>query len=757
MKQLNDRLVFDGMFGIEKENLRVTTEGTLSKRNHSDFFNNNNTYISRDFSEMQVEMITKPQPSIQQMYDDLHNIQHVVLSTIQDELLWPQSNPAILPSDDEISLANLNEGDLKYREYLSRKYGNRRALISGIHFNFSFSENDLIYRFNESGRQDYFAFKNELYLKVLKYFIRDMYLYVNLFAASPVFHESFSLDCKEKANKTLLGDYASESLVSLRNSECGYKNKNILPIDYLSISDYHKSIGNMIKNGVIKSEKEIYEPVRLKFDSAGNIDYLEIRFIDINPLFFNGVSRSDLELIHMAAIYYSTLDDIEFSHLDREKAEINLIAMNSISGLKENESNKKVLLEQAKALINEMLIFMSELNEVPYDYINIFRNAKIVLDDGKESYAYQIRKKIEEETFVGYHLNIANKQKRYVTDNPLTLLGYKKLELSTIILIRSAIKKGYEFNVIDENENFIELIDPTTHKVEYIKQATKTSLDNYSSVLVMENKVLTKRVLSQNNISNPLGFSITSKEEALKLFYQNVLPESLVIKPNNTNFGVGITIFKNGYHYSEFVNAVDYALSFDETIILEEFISGKEYRFLIIGGRVEGILHRKSANVIGDGIHSIRELVDEKNKNPLRGEGYTKPLEKIKIDDVVINYLKKQNLSVDSVIAKRNEVYLRENSNISTGGDSIDFTDQVHSDYIIEAEKAAECLNVNITGVDMLIEDINEPASDSNHSIIELNFNPAIHIHCFPLIGPRKEIGDILIDEIFHNKNKKAP
>lgn len=752
MKQLNDRLVFDGMFGIEKENLRVTTEGALSKRNHNDFFNNNNTYISRDFSEMQVEMITKPQPSIQQMYDELHNIQHVVLSTIQDELLWPQSNPAILPSDDEISLANLNEGDLKYREYLSRKYGNRRALISGIHFNFSFSENDLIYRYNESGRQDYFEFKNELYLKVLKYFIRDMYLYVNLFAASPVFHESFSSDCKEKANKTSLGDYASESLVSLRNSECGYKNKNILPINYSSISDYHKSIENMIKNGVIKSEKEIYEPVRLKFDSAGNIDYLEIRFIDINPLFFNGVSKSDLELIHMAAIYYSTLDDIEFSHLDREKSEMNLITMNSILGLKENKSNKKVLLEQAKASINKMLIFMSELSEVPYDYINIFGNAKLVLDDEKESYAYQITKKIEKETFVGYHLNIANKQKRYVTENPLTLLGYKKLELSTIILIRSAIKKGYEFNVIDEKENFIELIDPTTHKVEYIKQATKTSLDNYSSVLVMENKVLTKRVLSQNNISNPLGFSITSKEEALKLFYQNVLPEFLVIKPNNTNFGVGITIFKNGYHYSEFVNAVDYALSFDETIILEEFISGKEYRFLIIGGKVEGILHRKSANVVGDGIHSIRELVDEKNKNPLRGEGYTKPLEKIKIDDVVINYLKEQNLSVDSVIAKRNEVYLRENSNISTGGDSIDFTDQVHPDYIIEAEKAAECLNVNITGVDMLIEDINEPASATNHSIIELNFNPAIHIHCFPLIGPGKEIGDILIDEIFHNK-----
>lgn len=752
IKKINNQFQFDGLFGLEKENIRIKKDGTLSNRKHGDFFSSTNSYISRDFAEVQLEMITKPHSSIRKVYDELHNIQHVVLSSIQDELLWPQSNPPILPNDDEIYIASMGEEELKYREYLASKYGKPRSLFTGIHFNFSFSEEDLKCRFIHSGKLDYYEFKNQLYLKVLKYFIRDTYIYVKLFAASPVFHETFLSSCRELANKTNLGDYSSESLLSLRNSECGYKNQDILTIDYSNIDNYKLSINNMIEQEILKSEKEIYEPVRLKFDKSGNIEYLEIRFIDINPMFFNGVVITDLELIHLAAIYYSNLDDIDFSNDKRKESEMNLMALNSVDSSKDIVKQKHILSKKASTIIEKMSIYFSLLPEVPYDFNNVFTKAKYTLSNDEETYSFQIKDKIEKESFIEYHINIANKQKEYVLENPLSLLGYEKLELSTIILIKSAIKMGYEYKVLDEKENFIELISPVNRKTEYIKQATKTRLDNYSSVLMMENKLVTKNVLNKSDIPTPLGYSVNSKVEALKLYEKKVLPNYIVIKPNTTNFGYGITIFKNGYNYKEYESAIDHALSFDDTIIIEEYKSGKEYRFLIIGGKVQGILFRKPANVIGDGIHSIKELVEEKNKNPLRGQGYTKPLEVIKIDNVVVNYLKEQNLSIDSILDNGEEVFLRNNSNISTGGDSIDMSNQVHQDYIDIAEKAAKALNVNITGVDMIIEDINMTANPSNHSIIELNFNPAIHIHCYPLIGQRNQIGDILIEEIFKNK-----
>ena len=175
---------------------------------------------------------------------------------------------------------------------------------------------------------------------------------------------------------------------------------------------------------------------------------------------------------------------------------------------------------------------------------------------------------------------------------------------------------------------------------------------------------------------------------------------------------------------------MEQALSYDTIILIEEFIAGKEYRFLVIGDEVAGVLHRVPANVVGDGRSTIEELVNEKNKNPLRGEGYVTPLKNKawQCGEGVFSLTGKDI----SYIPKREEiVYLRENSNISTGGDSIDYTDEVHQDYKDIAVQAAKAVGAKIRGADIIIQDIKAAARDENYSIIELNFNPALHIHDF--------------------------
>lgn len=314
---------------------------------------------------------------------------------------------------------------------------------------------------------------------------------------------------------------------------------------------------------------------------------------------------------------------------------------------------------------------------------------------------------------------------------------YKGLELSTQLLIAEAIRRDVEVKVLDWDDNFIRLQKGA--KVEYIKQATRTSVDTYIAPLIMENKEVTKIVLREHGISVPEGISVKNIEEAVENFSQ-FEGKDIVVKPKSTNFGKGVFILKNIKALEEFKKAVEQALSYDSIVLIEEFIAGKEYRFLVIGDEVAGVLHRVPANVVGDGKSTIEELVYEKNKNPLRGQGYVTPLEKIKLGTVEKEYLALQGKDISYIPKKEEIVYLRENSNISTGGDSIDYTDEVHQDYKDIAVKASKAVGAKICGADIIIHDIKARGSSENYSIIELNFNPALHIHDFPYKGENRQV-----------------
>lgn len=753
---MSDKFIWSGLFGLEKENIRINKEGQISKISHNKIFGENNPYIIRDFSESQIEIITSPHKTIQETYDELHNIGHVVLQTLDNELLWPQSNPPIIINEDYIKIANYETDDKKkYREYLSDKYGKKRSVISGIHFNLSFSETYLQELFkNQFDFNDFNSFKNDIYLKITKYFLKDKWLYTELFSASPVFHETYNERCIRKAQKSNTSDYSSNQLISLRNSECGYRNVETIHLNYDNINSYNQSVKDNIISEKIASESEIYNHARLKKDESGNISYLELRFIDNNPLFFNGVSLDDLKLIHLMFMYYSKLPNFNYDIILQEKSEYN---NNIINYFEEDDilvsEEKKLLIKDGINLLNELLVFSSEITNLEYNYSNIIIQAQRRLTNSNESYYNIIKNEISKSSYVDFHLMKSNKYLNYVKDNPLLLKGFDELELSTKILIQSAIKLGYKYEILDYKENFISLTN-LEGKTEYIKQATKTSLDNYSSVLVMENKEITKKILSINKINVPKGYAVTTIEEANNLFNLNLLPKKLVIKPNNTNFGLGITIFKEGYEYSEYISSIKYAFKYDTTILLEEFIEGLEYRFLVIDDKVEGVLHRRAANVVGNGKNTIEQLIDLKNKHPYRGVNYQKPLECIEIDDGVLKTLKSNNLTIDSIPERNKIVYLRENSNISTGGDSIDLTELVDKSYFDKVLDATRALNVNISGVDVLIKDINQKASFDNFAIIELNFNPAIHIHCYPLEGKKRNIGDKIINALFNKNNE---
>lgn len=325
----------------------------------------------------------------------------------------------------------------------------------------------------------------------------------------------------------------------------------------------------------------------------------------------------------------------------------------------------------------------------------------------------------------------------------MLMKGYENLELSTELLIKEALIREIEVEVLDYEDNFIRL--RKGDKVEYVKEATKTSADSYISPLIMANKEVTKLILKENGINVPNGTSVHSLNEAEEK-WNDFSNKAIVVKPKSTNFGDGVVILKTNDSYEDFISAVKQGLTFDSTVLIEEFAYGKEYRFLVISDEVIAILHRLPANVTGDGLLTIEQLVIEKNKNPLRGVGHVTPFEKINIGQIETQFLSFQRKDINYIPKDGEEVYLRENSNISTGGDSIDFTDEIIDQYKTIAINSAKAVGAKICGADIIISNIYEEPNLKNHSVIELNFNPAIYIHNFPYIGKCRNAAKKVLD-----------
>ena len=150
--------------------------------------------------------------------------------------------------------------------------------------------------------------------------------------------------------------------------------------------------------------------------------------------------------------------------------------------------------------------------------------------------------------------------------------------------------------------------------------------------------------------------------------------------------------------------------------------------------------------MIGDGHHTLEELVEIKNRHPWRGEGYKKPLEKINLGDVEREYLDAQGLGPSSILPKNQQVFLRKNSNISTGGDSLDFTDEMPQVYKDLAEKGAAAVGAQICGLDLILPDWRNQKSNAEYTILELNFNPALHIHNFPAQGKNRHVETFVLE-----------
>ena len=345
LKQALQQIEKPAHFGVEREGLRVRADGTLSLTPHPAVFGNKLTAknITTDFSESQIEVITPVCDSIEGAYAALNQLCNRVQKGLPaDEYLWPQSMPCPLPDDGQIPVAYY-AGDSPeakaanaYRQGLLAKYGGKKQMLSGIHFNFSFSDEMIegLYQQSRSSRslQD---FKNQLYLKIARGYLRHRWLVIYLTGCTPGCHETYTDAC---VNAMIHRDDAGYCYQyggpSIRNSAFGYKNLIPLFPDYTSVENFTRDVQRFVNSGQIIAPKELYTQVRLKPKDPANliaslqrdgIQYLELRTLDLNVYDPCGIAGVDMQFLYRFILWLlitpeDDVDDWQAEALYNEEA-----------------------------------------------------------------------------------------------------------------------------------------------------------------------------------------------------------------------------------------------------------------------------------------------------------------------------------------------------------------------------------------------------------------------------------------------------
>lgn len=721
-------------FGIEREGQRVDLAGNLAKTDHPAIFGDRSyhPYIQTDFSETQTEMITPVTDSIPELFQYLAAVYDVTARSIpKEEMIWPLSMPPALPEkDEEIIIAKLkNFEDVLYRRYLAKEYGKRKQMVSGIHFNFEFGDELLRTLFSHQEEfQDFSEFKTELYLKTARNFMRYRWMITYLFGASPMSEKNYFLD----------ESHPQEPVRSIRNSALGYTNHPNVKISYASMKQYLADIERMIEEGKLSEEKEFYTPLRFRGGkkvadlATTGVRYIELRNIDLNPYARLGINPEQVRFLQLFLMYMLWTEEKE--DCDQWVAEgttrNNKVALEQPSDQTEFHQEGREILEGMK----QMLVELDWL-----DSLYLVEEALTQMDHPEQTLAAKLYQEAQLSSQQEVAVALGHQYYKESHERPYQLAGFREMELSTQIFMFDAIQKGVQVKVLDESDQFLRL--QFQDHVEYVKNANMTSKDSYIVPLIMENKTVTKKVLKEAGFRVPGGAEFSSMEEAVKA-YPRFAEQAFVIKPKSTNYGLGITIFKEGASLEDYQAGLAIAFREDSSVLVEEFMPGTEYRFFVIDGEVQAIMLRVPANVIGDGIRTVKELVEEKNSDPLRGTNHRAPLELIQLGELEQLMLKEQGLTIESVPQANQIVYLRENSNISTGGDSIDMTDEFSEAYKKIAVSAVEALGAKISGIDLIIPDKEiDPTTDKKaYGIIEANFNPAMHMHVYPFAGKGRRL-----------------
>ena len=321
------------------------------------------------------------------------------------------------------------------------------------------------------------------------------------------------------------------------------------------------------------------------------------------------------------------------------------------------------------------------------------------------------------------------------------IMSWSMLGPSTASIVNEATSRGIPHIRLNEN-SYVQLGQGI-----YQRRIEATLMDNTSAlgVEIAADKERTKSILSSIGVPVPQGYTADSVKEAQEVAENIGYP--VVVKPLSGNHGRGITI--NITNKEELVIAFEKAQEVCDTVLVETYLYGFDYRVLVIDGKFVAATLRDPAFVIGNGTDTIEQLIEQTNQDPERGHGHEKNLTKITIDHMTERLLESQELTLGSILAIGEKIYLKCTANISSGGIAKDVTDTVHPANKLMAERISQIIGLNVMGIDLIASSLEIPLSNQVAGVLEVNAGPGFRMHVNPSEGTPRNVAANIIDMLY--------
>ncbi|SMP72147.1 cyanophycin synthetase [Anoxynatronum buryatiense] len=312
---------------------------------------------------------------------------------------------------------------------------------------------------------------------------------------------------------------------------------------------------------------------------------------------------------------------------------------------------------------------------------------------------------------------------------------------STQSIVNEATRRGISHFRLNE-DNYVQLGQGV-----YQRRIQATMMDNTSAlgVEIADDKESTKQLLSSMGIPVPEGHSVKTTDEAMKAAEDIGFP--VVVKPLIGNHGRGITV--NVTNAAELLVAYGIAGEVCETVLVEKYLEGFDFRILVIDGKFVAAALREPAYVIGNGTDTIRQLIDEVNKDPDRGIGHEKNLTRITADSMTERLLAVKQLTLESILAEGEKRYVKSTANLSAGGTALDVTENVHPLNQLMAQRISQIIGLNVIGIDIIADSLEKPLHKGSSGVVEVNAAPGFRMHLNPTRGTPRDISANIVDMLF--------
>lgn len=327
-------------------------------------------------------------------------------------------------------------------------------------------------------------------------------------------------------------------------------------------------------------------------------------------------------------------------------------------------------------------------------------------------------------------------------DRLMALADRYRLGPSTAAIVNAARRRRIPILRVTPEDSLVQL-GYGVHQKRIL--ASETSYTSAIGVDICQDKVLTNHMLRRVGVPVPEGRQVRTAKEAWQVAQEVGMP--VVIKPADGNQGKGVSIHLT--EKDEITEAFKIARQYGKEVLVERMIQGRDYRLLVVDGELVAAARRDPAQVVGDGEHTVAQLVDLLNQDPRRRPGHSSTLTRIEINEAVELTLDQQCAKLDTIPASGQTVKLRNNCNLSTGGTATDVTDEVHPSNARLAKLAAQILSLDIAGIDMLCQDVSRPLAEQDGAIVEVNAAPGLRMHLYPSAGTPRDVGVPIVEMLY--------